>query len=169
MSKNWGWGLSGLLVFSAASASAQDGIRSVDDLARFSPAGLDALYARGAASPPPAGKVRGLPLIAPGRRVGPLASRAGRLAWQGKIFDPAQSTAVNRFFGVRVIRGNLSYGPSWRDGGSSLILDYEGTSTIYNRYRDEIRQVAPGVYLGLMYDRSTSPPSFTRYFAFSAD
>jgi hypothetical protein len=169
MSKHWGWGLTSLMAFSATSAIAQDVVRTVDDLARLTPAGLDALYAHGAASPPPAGKVRGLPLIAPGRRVGPLASRAGRLAWQGKTFDPAQSTAVNRFFGLRMIRGNLSFGPSWRDGQSSLILDYNGTSTVYGRYRDEIRQVAPGVYLGLMYDRSTNPPTFTRYFAFSMD
>ena len=31
------------------------------------------------------------------------------------------------------------------------------------RYRDEIRLVAPGLYLGLMYDRSG--PALTMYFA----
>jgi hypothetical protein len=166
MAKHWGWSLPSLLAFSATSASAQETVRRVDDLARLAPAQLEALYAQGTAAPPPAGKVRGLPLIAPGRRVGPVASRAGRIAWQGKEFQPNQAMAVNRFFGVRMIRGNLSFGPSWRDGRNALILDYEGTSTVYGRYRDEIRQVAPGVYLGLMFDRTTSPPTFTRYFAF---
>ena len=169
MAKHWGWGLSSLLAISATTAAAQaTTIRTVDDLARLTPAQLEALYAQGTAAPPPGGKVRGLPLIAPGRRFGPVASRAGRLAWQGKVFQPEEATAVNRFFGVRMIRGNLSFGPSWRDGRSALILDYNGTSTIYGRYRDEIRQVAPGVYLGLMFDRSTATPTFSRYFAFEA-
>ncbi len=49
-----------------------------------------------------------------------------------------------------------------------MILDYEGTSRIYGNYRDEIRQVAPGLYLGLMYDRTTAPVTLKMYFAFDA-
>ena len=50
-----------------------------------------------------------------------------------------------------------------------MILDYEGTSKVYGHYRDEIREVAPGLYLGLMYDRTTNPASLKMYFAFDAD
>ena len=96
-------------------------------------------------------------------------SNAAKLAWQGKVFDPESSTATNRFFGVRAIKGNVYAGPSWLDGNPSMILDYEGTSKIYGNYRDEIRQVAPGLYLGLMYDRTTSPPAFKMYFAFDGN
>ena len=76
---------------------------------------------------------------------------AARLLWQGKVFEPDESTAVNRFFGMRVIRGQLYQGPSWLDGGPSLVLDYSQTSRIYADNRDEIRQIAPGLFLGLMY------------------
>ena len=94
------------------------------------------------------------------------ASRAARVVWQGKVFRDDGTTAVNRFFGVRAIQGNLSYAPSWLDGRPALILDYQGTSLVYGRYRDEIRQVAPGLYLGAMFARKKSGPEFTRYFAF---
>src|SRR5512135_528278 len=92
----------------------------------------------------PRGRVRGIPIVAPGSRFGPAASRAGRLVWQGKIFRDDGATAVNRFFGVRAVRGKVSHGPSWVDGRPSLLLDYRGTSLVYGRYRDEIREVAPG-------------------------
>ena len=50
------------------------------------------------------------------------------------------------------------------DGGPSLVLDYIQTSRIYADNRDEIRQVAPGLFLGLMYNRTTSPPEVQMYF-----
>ena len=71
------------------------------------------------------------------------------------MFEPGEATAVNRFFGMRMIRGQLYEGPSWLDGRPSLVLDYSQTSRIYADNRDEIRQVAPGLFLGLMYNRTT--------------
>jgi hypothetical protein len=138
---------------------------ALDQLLRMSPAELDALYHQGTAVAIPPGRVRGTALLAPGtRRNRPLA-RGTRLIWQGKIIDEGQTTAVNRFFGIRMIRGQLYQGPSWFDGAPTLVLDYSETSRIYARNRDEIRQVAPGVFLGLMYDRTTTPPRLSMYFA----
>jgi hypothetical protein len=141
---------------------------SADRLVRVGPADLEALYRASAPGAAPRGRVRGIPIVAPGSRFGPAASRAGRVVWQGKVFDPAGASAVNRFFGVRAVRGRVSYGPSWLDGRPSLVLDYQGTSLVYGRYRDEIREVAPGLYLGVMYARTQPSPTFTRYFAFEA-
>jgi hypothetical protein len=84
--------------------------------------------------------------------------------WQGKVFGPCPDAAVNRFFGARMIHARVGYGPSWRDGQPALILDYQDTSWVYARNRDEIRQVAPGVYLGLMYARAEPAPRFKMYF-----
>ena len=50
-----------------------------------------------------------------------------RLVWQGKIFKEDGTGAVNRFFGVRMIKAEVYPGESWLDGGSSLILDYQNT------------------------------------------
>lgn len=141
------------------------GVQSLDDLVRLDPIALESLYRQSPPAPMPAGKVLGRPVVLPGSIVAVPASRAGRLLWQGKIFDPETGIAVNRFFGVRAIRGELSYGESWLDGGPALILDYERTSRIYGPYRDELREVAPGLVLGLMYDRRTPKPKLVRFFA----
>jgi len=127
---------------------------------------LEALYRQSGPGPVPAGKVRGLALY-PESRYPRAKSKAARVAWQGKVFDPASGTATNRFFGVRAIKGAVYSGQSWLDGGPSMILDYRNMSKVYSNYRDEIRQVAPGLYLGLMYDRTTNPPKFKMYFAFT--
>jgi hypothetical protein len=84
--------------------------------------------------------------------------------WQGKVVDPSGTIAVNRFFGVPAVKGRLYQGQSWLDGGPALILDYADTSRLYADNRDEIRLIAPGLYLGLMHDRSTNPPTLTTYF-----
>ena len=145
-----------------------DEIRTLGDLVALSAPQLDQLYRQSPPGPIPTGKVDGRALY-PDARFPRARSQAARIAWQGKVFRPESSTAVNRFFGVRAIKGNVYSGASWLDGGPSMILDYEGTSRIYGNYRDEIRQVAPGLYLGLMYDRTTNPPAFKMYFAFNAN
>ncbi len=138
---------------------------SVDTLLRMSPAELEALYRQATAVAIPEGPIRGTALLAPGTRRTRSLSRGARLFWQGKVFEPGGATAVNRFFGVRIVRAQVVQGPSWLDGGPSLVLDYSQTSRIYADNRDEIRQVAPGLFLGLMYDRTTSPPGLQLYFA----
>jgi hypothetical protein len=142
-------------------------IGGLEDLVRLSPAQLDALYANGTATAIPAGKVKGRAIYFPGTSMAVPASRAARLIWQGKVFDPSGRSAVNRFFGVKAVRAEVYAAESWRDGNPALILDYSETSKVYARYRDEIRQVAPGLYLGLMYARTSPSPSLKMYFALS--
>ena len=151
-----------------ASGQAPGPITSMGDLARLTPGQLDALYLRSAPAAPPAGRVRGRALIAPGSALAGPISAGSRVMWQGKTFRAADSTAINRFFGVPIIRGRVYQGASWLDGRPSLILDYQGTSRLYANYRDEIRQVGPGLFLGLMYDRTTAPPDLRMYFAFQS-
>ena len=164
----------GLLAGSTARGQepAQPGFASgpamtMEQIVRMSPEALDALYAQGVATAIPAGRVKGHALVAPGKRWAVPASKGARLVWQGKVFDPSGDGVVNRFFGLRMIRGNVYLAESWRDGQPALIIDYKDTSRVYARYRDEIRQVGPGLYLGLMYTR-TNPPELKRYFALEA-
>jgi hypothetical protein len=129
---------------------------------------LDMLYRQGTVTAVPVERVRGTAILAPGSRRTRVLSRGARVVWQGKVFQPGQGTAVNRFFGLRVVRSQVYQGPSWLDGGPSLVLDYSQTSRVYANKRDEIRQVAPGLFLGLMYDRMTAPPRLQMYFALEA-
>ena len=138
---------------------------AMKQLVRMAPCELEQLYARGTLAPIPAGKIRGQALLNPGTRLAVSTSSASRLIWQGKIFHPDGRTAVNRFFGVRVIKADVYSDGSWRDGRPALVLDYSRTSRLYAPYRDEIRQIAPGLFLGLMFDRNTCPPKLKMYFA----
>ena len=138
---------------------------TMKQLIRMSPCELEQLYAQGIMAPIPAGKIRGQALLNPGTKLAVPTSRGSRLVWQGKIFNADGQTAVNRFFGVRLIKANVYQAESWRDGRPALILDYSQTSLLYAPYRDEIRQIAPGLFLGLMFDRSTCPAKLKMYFA----
>jgi hypothetical protein len=161
-----------MLVFACASAWGLETLGqtvapavTLDQLLAMTPTQIENVYRQGTAVAIPPGRVRGTALLAPGTRRARIMSRGARLLWQGKVFEAGEATAVNRFFGMRVIRGQLYEGPSWLDGRPSLVLDYSQTSRIYADNRDEIRQIAPGLFLGLMYNRTTSPPELSMYFA----
>lgn len=162
-------------VFSAAISSTVRGqavgatpIATIDQLLTLSQAQIESVYRQGTVAGLPAGRVRGTAILSPGTSRSKLLSRGARLVWQGKIIDPADASAVNRFFGVKIVRASMYQGQSWLDGGPSLILDYSQTSRIYAANRDEIRLVAPGLYLGLMYARTTPQPSLSLIFALEA-
>ncbi len=155
----------GLFTALARPSAAQGPPMTIDDLVRMSAPQLDALYAAGTVPPIPNGRVRGRAIYYPGTRWSVPISNGARVVWQGKVFDAPNARAVNRFFGVRSVPGRLYQGQSWRDGASALILDYQDTSRIYRNNRDEIRQVGPGLYLGLMYARTSPQPTLKMYFA----
>lgn len=74
-------------------------------------------------------------------------------AWQGKTFNAAGGTLVNRLtpFGLPGIRARVYRGASWFDGKDCIVLDYRTTSLVAAWIRDEIRLVGPGRYLGKVY------------------
>jgi hypothetical protein len=162
----------GILLASLAAPEARGqtgaGPITLAQLQKMSPAEIEAVYRAGRATAIPEGPIQGTALLAPGTRRARLMSRGARLIWQGKVFEPGQTMAVNRFFGMRIIRAQVFQGPSWLDGQPALVLDYSQTSRIYANNRDEIREVAPGLFLGLMYDRTTAPPGLQMYFALQA-
>jgi hypothetical protein len=148
-----------------AHAGAQTPAIGVDQLLRMSGPELEALYRQGSVAGVPPGRVRGTAILSPGTRRNEAMARGTRLIWQGKVFDPAESSAVNRFFGLPIVRAQVYQEQSWLDGAPTLVLDYSRTSRLYARNRDEIRQVAPGLLLGLMYARTTPWPTMRMYFA----
>jgi hypothetical protein len=74
----------------------------------------------------------------------------------------------NRVLGLRVVPAGVFYGESWFDGGPAIILDYAGTSRLFPDVRDEMREVAPGLYLGLTYRRDCPQPKLLTFFALDA-
>ncbi len=136
----------------------------VDQLVRMNRCELDELYRSSPAATIPDGNLRGTAIAIPGSKCAPAASKFSRVMWQGKTFCNADGQAVNKFFGLRCVRAQVSTGESWMDGKPALILDYRQTSLVYGKVRDEIRQVAHGIFLGAMYVESCCGPEFKRYF-----
>jgi hypothetical protein len=113
----------------------------------------------------PTGYARGRAVYCPDRRLAGARSALTRALWHGKVFDCAGAGLVNQWCGFRAIRAEVYYGPSWLDGRPAIIMDYSRTSKVWAEVRDEVREVAPGLYLGRMYRRKPCGPAFQMFFA----
>ncbi|MEV8531438.1 hypothetical protein [Streptomyces sp. NPDC051211] len=127
----------------------------IDRLPAMSRPELDRLFRTSALGEVPRGEGRGTVLLGRGgARVSRAAAALARvLAWQGKVFDSEREELRNRVspFGVRAIRAKVYRGDSWVDGGECTVLDYSRTSFLAQRIRDEIREIGPGRYLGVVF------------------
>ncbi len=111
---------------------------------------LDSLYRQGTAGQLPNGDSKGTLILAPGSGLSHgLASVATLLVWQGKVFHQ-EGFLLNKVlpFGLELVKAEVYPGTSWIDGKAAIVLDYAKTSFIAQKIRDEIREVAPGIYLG---------------------
>jgi hypothetical protein len=98
----------------------------------------------------------GTAILGPPGVVGRALARFVRLvAWQGKMFDPDGTHLVNRIspFRLRAVRAQVYEDDSWLDGGRCISIDYSKTSWVARWVHDEIREIAPGRYLGVVYLR----------------
>ena len=127
---------------------------TVEEMLGMSRTQLDDLFRQHEAGEIPRGEGRGTVLVRWGRFLSTLISRiVHRLAWQGKVFDPDRGELRNEVsaFRRKLIRAKVYKAPSWFDQKECIVLDYSHTSFVARKIRDEIREVAPGVYLGIVF------------------
>lgn len=112
------------------------------------------IFGSGRAGPVPDGHGRGTVLPGTGRPLSRVAA-AGcyALAWRGKVVDGRRGRLKNIVtpFEIRAIEAEVYPQDSWYDGEPCIVLDYSRTSRVARRIRDEIREITPGVYLGLVF------------------
>lgn len=114
---------------------------------------LESLYRTLAAVELPCGYYRGTVLVRK-ESLRPTAAGATRIVWQGKYVCPARGRMINRVFGKPAVPAELLIGESWLDGGPSQVFDYACSPARFARKaRDEVREIRPGLYLGIMYVR----------------
>jgi hypothetical protein len=92
--------------------------------------------------------------IVPGKVVDRIGAVFARwLAWRGKVFHAREGELLNKItsFDLQAIKARVYKGPSWLDGKEAIVLDYSKTSFLARQIRDEIREVGPGLYLGLVW------------------
>lgn len=128
---------------------------------------LDDLFTSSPAGDIPTGEANGTAIIAPDTPFSPsIAAIINHFGWQGKNFDPATGTLKNRVtgFGINAIIAKVYKGESWFDGKECIVLDYSETSLVAKHIRDEIRQIGPGTYLGVVYWDKTRTINFALQF-----
>jgi len=115
---------------------------------------LDGLFSSSPAGDIPNGQAQGTAIIAPGTPFSQeIAEVIELFGWKGKTFDAATGTLKNRItaFGIDAIVAKVYKTPSWFDQKECIVLDYSQTSFVAKHIRDEIRQIGPGFYLGIVY------------------
>lgn len=129
---------------------------------------LDDLFSSSPSGEIPDGEAQGTAIIAAGTPFSQeIASLINIFAWQGKTFDAAHGTLTNRIlaFGLNAIVAQVYKSQSWFDGKECIVLDYSQTSLVAKHVRDEIRQIGPGLCLGVVYWDKTRSINFALQFA----
>ena len=133
-----------------------DGITAADpsSLVEETIEGLGELFGAGTAGAIPDGRGKGTVLLG----TGGCAARAAAalchaLAWRGKVVNARQGRLKNIVtpLGIQAIEAAVYQQDSWYDGEPCIVLDYSKTSFVAHKIRDEIREIAPGVFLGLVF------------------
>ena len=115
---------------------------------------LDELFRASPAGPIPSGEAKGTVIFKPDTEFSEVAAKLAHVIfWKGKVFDAERGELRNAIgpLGALAIRAKVLYDESWFDGKQAIILDYSQTSVVAQWIRDEIRLVAPGLYLGIVY------------------
>ncbi len=115
---------------------------------------LDDLFKAAPPGPIPVGDTQGTAIFMPGTFIATVVRLLVRmLFWKGKVFNPTTKELLNKLspFAIRGILAKVYMGQSWLDGQPVIVIDYSQTSFVAKKIRDEIREVAPGVYLGKVW------------------
>jgi hypothetical protein len=115
---------------------------------------LGELFGAGTAGAIPDGRGRGTVLLGTGGRAARVAAAlCYALAWRGKVVNARQGRLRNILtpLGIQAIEATVYKQDSWYDGDTCIVLDYSKTSLLARMIRDEIREIAPGVFLGLVF------------------
>jgi len=140
---------------------------NVDQLIKMSQAQLDELFHVSPAGNIPQGEADGTAIIDPGTALSDIAAKFVHIfVWRGKVFDAETGQLRNEILplGIKAIVANVYKSKSWFDEQECIVLDYSQTSLIAHWIRDEIREVAPGLYLGIVFWDKAKLLNFTLAF-----
>jgi len=115
---------------------------------------LARLFSSGRVGDIPDGHGRGTLLLGAGATASRLAAAACyALWWRGKVVNARRRRLKNILtpLNIQAIAAAVYKQESWVDGAPCIVLDYSKTSLVARQIRDEIREIAPGVFLGVVF------------------
>jgi hypothetical protein len=134
------------------------------DLLKMGDAGLVELFRTSPPGDIPQGPLEGTGIIRWGGSwaAQPLAWLVRMTLWRGKVFDP-EGYLSNRMtaFDLLAIVAQVYTGPSLMDEQDCIVIDYSKLSLVARGVRDEMREVEPGLYLGVVWLLGTRVGWFT--------
>jgi hypothetical protein len=129
---------------------------TVDQLRKMDRCQLEELFTQAPLGRPFVGKGRGK-LVHLVDRLPRVKMRVSDLVWRGKSATP-DGCFNNRWIGGHEwIGSQYVIGPSWLDGKPAVIMEYAPGTALFANMHDELREVAPGLYMGPVYDRFPCP------------
>lgn len=138
-------------------------VRCLGDLQHLGPQELAALFCQAPCGSQPVGCFRGRVLYVIDARHPQHRARMQGLLWKGKCFEP-DGDCINQWAGFQALHAQAEVGSSWLDGAPCIVLHYAPGTPLFGNARDELRQMAPGLYLGLMWEKEPCP-HLKSYFA----
>jgi hypothetical protein len=125
----------------------------LDQLQRMSPAELDALFRQSELGKPFAGVYKGRLLYLTDKNLPKVKVRLANIPWSGKMARE-DGYFTNRWLrDINWIDSHYVIGPSWVDGKPAVIMEYAPGTPLFANMHDELREVAPGLYMGPVYER----------------
>ena len=119
---------------------------TLDCLKKMSTCELERLFELAPAGEIPVGFARGHVLLMTDARMPRLRARLSGALWKGKHFDE-DGAFINQWPGFRALRSHAEHGTSWHDSKPCIVIEYPRETPVFGNNRDEIREVAPGLFL----------------------
>jgi hypothetical protein len=146
---------------------AGEGPLTLDRLKRLSECELAQLFEQGSPGAIPVGAAKGRVLLMTSAKFPRLKANLACTVWKGKQFHH-DGGLINQFVGFQALRAEAEMGTSWHDGKPCVVIHYPPGTPLFGNVRDELREVAPGLYVGRFYERCPCP-RLMGYFALQFD
>lgn len=153
-----------LVLFAGGLKAGEPCCYTPQQLIRMDACQLQEVYRNGKMCATPCGAVKGWAILSAGKPISVPRTYLTRLMWQGKEFSCDGTMMINRAFGTKMVQAQVFPDTSWFDGQPTLAFDYQCTSKLFGKVRDEVREICPGTYLGLTYIRKNCGPELVAYF-----
>jgi hypothetical protein len=130
---------------------------TLDQLQRMNACQLAELFTRSCVGRPLVGRANGRLLYLTDPKLPRVKVRLANSVWRGKAATE-DGYFTNRWIGgVKAIASHYVIGPSWVDGQPAVIMEYAPGTALFANMHDELREVAPGLYMGPVYERFPCP------------
>jgi hypothetical protein len=163
--------LAGVLTFllgiTADETRAEPDCLTLKHLTKLSECELNRLFEQAPPGAIPLGYSRGRVLRMQDARLPRLQARLASGIWKGKHFEE-DGAFINQWPGFTALRSKAEMGISSLDGKPCIVIEYPLETPLFGNNRDELREIAPGLYLARLYERCPCP-RFRGYFAIQVE